>query len=162
MIAIAVLSFIFTSGHTSGVHITDEHLHTTKGDQLTPVELDHLSPSTFIVYQYGVNIMRLLQKAAGAPVVEILIASNLPRNNFTWNAFRNSFFYQYSGNILWVRQQCLDSVGDFVLLVLHCLAHIKAGDFVDDSHTRFLRNFYKVGVICALWQVTYFMPRLLK
>ncbi|XP_064628545.1 uncharacterized protein LOC135488075 [Lineus longissimus] len=136
-------------GHTSGVHITDEHLHTTKGDQLTPVELDHLSPSTFVVYQYGVNIMRLLQKAAGAPVVEILIASNLPRNNFTRNAFRNSFFYQYSGNILWVRQQCLDSVGDFVLLVLHCLAHIKAGDFVDDSHTRFLRNFYKyLQVVC--------------
>ena len=41
----------------------------------------------------------------------------------------------------------MDSVGDFVVLMMHCLAHIKVDDLCDDNNVLFLREFYKVCFI---------------
>lgn len=43
-----------------------------------------------------------------------------------------------------VRRERMDSIGEFVVVILHSLAHIKTGDLTDDSDTVFLREFYKV------------------
>ncbi len=39
----------------------------------------------------------------------------------------------------------MESIGDFLLVVLHCLAHIKTDSLTDDANPMFLRNFYKVS-----------------
>ena len=39
----------------------------------------------------------------------------------------------------------MESIGDFILVILHCLAHIKVDDLKDDANPLFLRNFYKVS-----------------
>ncbi|KAK7810817.1 hypothetical protein U0070_019982, partial [Myodes glareolus] len=44
---------------------------------------------------------------------------------------------------LFVRRECLASVGSFILLLIHCLAHITTGDFNQDSNPRFLGLFYE-------------------
>jgi hypothetical protein len=43
-----------------------------------------------------------------------------------------------------VRKERMDSIGEFVVVILHSLAHIKTGDLSDDGDTVFLREFYKV------------------
>ena len=36
------------------------------------------------------------------------------------------------------------------MVILHCLAHIKVGDFKDDGNPVFLRQFYKVSLIATV------------
>lgn len=59
------------------------------------------------------------------------------------------FSTQHAENTLFVARECLASVGSFVLLLIHCLAHIAAKDLHQDSSPAFLRSFYKVFVMCT-------------
>lgn len=63
---------------------------------------------------------------------------------------RYSFFYEHARKILFVREERLESIGDFVVLILHCLSHILADDLTNDANPRFLRIFYKVYAFCVL------------
>jgi len=84
--------------------------------------------------------------------VTLLLASNLPANNYDRNAFRNSFFYQRSRRLLFVRSDRLTSVGDFAMVVIHCMAHVAVDQLEDDTDPYFLRAFYKVSIffVCFL------------
>jgi hypothetical protein len=112
---------------------------------LIPVDINELSPASFVVYRFGVFVTQLLEHRMNVPPVTLLLASNLPPNNYDNNAFRNSFFYEHSRQILFVREERLHSVGDFVVVIMHCLAHILADDLSDDQNPLFLRAFYKVS-----------------
>ena len=111
---------------------------------LVPLDTESLTPSDFVVYRFGIMTAQMLQREASLPGMTILLASNLPPNNYSRNCFRNSFFYQHLQNILYVRKERMRTVGEFVLVIIHCLAHIKVGNLVDDSNPFFLREFYKV------------------
>ncbi len=115
-----------------------------KGD-LIPVDVQSLRPSDFVVYRFGVFVVQLLHNQNHLPEVSVLLASNLPPNNYTRNCFRNSFHYQHAGKLLFIRKERMESVGEFVLVVMHCLAHIKAGDLTDDTNPLFLRAFYQAS-----------------
>lgn len=43
----------------------------------------------------------------------------------------------------------MESVGDFLVVIMHCLAHIKIEDLVDDQNPLFLREFYKAFRLCC-------------
>ena len=130
-----------------------------KGD-LVPVDIQSLRPSDFVVYRFGVFISHLLRSQTQFPEVTILLASNLPPNNYSKNCFRNSFFYEHLRKILFVRRERMESVGEFILVVMHCLAHIKAGDLTDDANPLFLREFYQVSVcVCGRECVVCFCPQ---
>ncbi|XP_062603182.1 uncharacterized protein LOC134264959 [Saccostrea cucullata] len=119
-----------------------------KGD-LKPADINQISPAQFVIYRFGVFVTRLLHQTIGTPEVSLLLATNLPPNNYKRNAFRNSVFYEHSRKILFVRRERMDSIGEFVVVILHSLAHIKTGDLSDDSDTVFLREFYKaLRVVC--------------
>ncbi|RUS80256.1 hypothetical protein EGW08_011985, partial [Elysia chlorotica] len=65
------------------------------------------------------------------------------------NAFRNSIFYEHAKKILFIRRERMDSIGEFVMVIVHSLAHIKSGDLTDDSHPLFMREFYRaLRVVC--------------
>ena len=115
-----------------------------KGD-LAPVDINNITPSQFVIYRYGVFVIRLLNQNIGTPDVSLLLASNLPPNNYDKNAFRNSVFYEHRRKIMFVRRERMESIGEFVVVILHTLAHIKVGDMTDDSNTMFLREFYRVS-----------------
>ena len=71
------------------------------------------------------------------------------------NAFRNSIFYEHTRNILFVRHERMESIGEFVMVIVHSLAHIHSGDMTDDRNTLFLRQFYKVCLLisCVLMKI---------
>ena len=114
-----------------------------RGDIL-PVDINEISPSQFVVYRFGVFVIRLLHRTIGSPEVTLLLASNLPPNDYERNCFRHSFFFEHARGILFIRRERLESIGDFVLLIVHCMAHLAAKDLKDDAHPLFLRQFYKV------------------
>ena len=41
----------------------------------------------------------------------------------------------------------METVGEFVLVVMHCMAHIKVVELTDDYNPHFLREFYKVRIL---------------
>ena len=112
---------------------------------LVAVDIEKLRPANFVVYRFGVFVSNLLQARNDMPEVTILVASNLPPNNYTRNCFRNSFHYEHATKILFVREERMETVGEFVLIVIHCLSHIKVDDLTDDYNPDFLREFYKVS-----------------
>ncbi|KAM5320104.1 uncharacterized protein AAES06_019493 isoform 1-T1 [Glossophaga mutica] len=112
-------------------------------EELITVQPMDLSAREFVVYQYGLSILHLLIPQLHTPEVTLQIASCLPAMETSDNAFQGSFFYQSDENILFVKRECLASVGSFILLLIHCLAHITAEDFHQDSNPAFLRSFYK-------------------
>lgn len=103
-----------------------------KGD-LKPADINQISPAQFVIYRFGVFVTRLLHETIGTPEVSLLLASNLPPNNYEHNAFRNSVFYEHAKKILFVRRERMDSIGEFVVVILHSLAHIKTGDLTCSS-----------------------------
>ncbi|KAI5620779.1 hypothetical protein C0J50_19651 [Silurus asotus] len=121
--------------------------------ELVKVAADTLNPREFLIYQHGQLLLQLLYTHKVAPAVELQLASSLPANNYRCNAFRNSFYYQVfvakeTENILYVRQQRLQSVGGFSLLLLHCAAHISTGQLSVDTNVSFQRAFFKVLQVC--------------
>ncbi|KAE8295318.1 hypothetical protein D5F01_LYC06244 [Larimichthys crocea] len=104
--------------------------------ELIPLDPAVLNPREFLVYQHGIFLMHTLNNLK-------LIAASLPNNNYSNNAFRNSFFYQEAEETLFVRRQRLQSVGGFSLLLLHCLSHVKINNMSSDSSPAFQRLFFK-------------------
>lgn len=64
--------------------------------------------------------------------------------NLTSIFYRHSFFYERAKKILFIRKERLENLGEFVLVIVHCLSHIATNDLRDDSKPLFLRFFYKV------------------
>lgn len=58
------------------------------GGELTPVDIRDISPSQFVIYRFGVFVSQLMQELIGSPEVSILLAANLPQNDYTKNAYR--------------------------------------------------------------------------
>ncbi|XP_056178907.1 uncharacterized protein LOC130141767 [Falco biarmicus] len=120
----------------------------TQEGELTVIDPTTLSAREFLIYQYGISVLQFLRFHIDAPEINLCVASSLPLSNDTGNAFRNSFFYQNSKNKLFVRRDCLRSVGSFLLLLVHCSAYITAADFSHDTSPLFLRLFYQALKAC--------------
>ncbi|XP_038549320.1 uncharacterized protein si:dkey-103g5.4 [Micropterus salmoides] len=116
--------------------------------ELIPLDLSVLNPREFLVYQHGLFLMHTLHNLKLTPDISLQIAASLPNNNYSNNAFRNSFFYQEAEETLFVRRQRLQSVGGFSLLLLHCLSHITVKDIISDSSPAFQRLFFKILQAC--------------
>ncbi|KAM4646161.1 uncharacterized protein AAGF69_013303 isoform 5-T5 [Amazona ochrocephala] len=117
-------------------------------EELTIVDPASLSPKEFVIYQYGISILQFLRFHIDAPEINLCLASSIPLSNAIGNAFRNSFFYQNSKHKLFILKDCLSSVGGFLLLLVHCLAHITAADFNHDTNPLFLRLFHQALKAC--------------
>lgn len=119
-------------------------------DELVPVDLNTLSGRSFVVYKFGCFITDLLSVHCHNIPVTLLLATKLPPNtHLERNAYRNSFFFDANNRILYLRADRMDNVGEFVVVIVHCLAHIAAGDLRDDSNPVFLKEFHQgLAVTC--------------
>ncbi|CAM2107714.1 unnamed protein product [Caretta caretta] len=122
-------------------------LMTHKGE-LIPVHPLTLSAREFVIYQYGISILQFLRPHINAPEINLCVASSIPLSNTTGNAFQNSFYHQISENKLFILREYLGCVGSFILLLVHCLAHITAADLSQDSSPAFQRLFYQALKAC--------------
>ncbi|XP_014740107.1 PREDICTED: uncharacterized protein LOC106858121 [Sturnus vulgaris] len=128
--------------------------------ELSAVDPAALSPREFVVFQYGLSILQFLTFHIQAPEFTLAVASSLPQSDAPGNAFRNSFFYQmgifkfflfFSQNSkkkLFILRECLGSGGGFLLVLVHCWAHVTAGDLSHDSNPLFLSLFHQALKAC--------------
>ena len=118
---------------------------------LRPTETSSLTAAEFVVYRFGAFVARLLQHASPATTsddgggVVLLLADSLPPNDYSHNCFRRSVFYERAKRALFIRRERTAAVGDFVVVVVHCLAHVAVDDMANDANPAFLRRFYWVG-----------------
>ena len=145
--------FVSVGGDYSRAYIDVKDAQWLCEGELAPADINNISPSQFVVYRFGVFVIRLLHKTIGTPEVTLLLANNLPSNNYTNNCFRHSFFYERARRILFVRRERMESIGDFILVIVHTLAHIHADDLADDANPIFLRTFYKVSLLCFFFNL---------
>ncbi|XP_021552289.1 uncharacterized protein LOC110586402 [Neomonachus schauinslandi] len=112
-------------------------------EELITVQPTDLSAREFVVCQYDLSVLNLLIPELHAPEITLQIVSRLPAMDASDNAFQGSFFYQSAENTLFVGRESLASARSFILLLIHCLAHIATEDFRQDANPAFLRSFYK-------------------
>ena len=141
--------FFFSAPGEGYIDIKDDTLW-ADDDDLVPVDLNKLPARAFVTYKFGSFIVDLLAVHCHHLPVTLLLADKLPPNkHLQRNAYRNSFFYDANNRILYVRAERMDNVGEFVLVLVHCLSHIAAGDLRDDSHPGFLKEFHHaLAVLC--------------
>ncbi|XP_062817302.1 trichohyalin-like [Anolis carolinensis] len=133
---------------TSFRDIMDIQMIPKSGESLVPLVPSSLSTKEFVIYQYGIVVLRFLRPLIGGPEIDLRLASSIPLSNAPGNAFQHTFYYQPSGHKLFVLRQCLGCVGSFLLLLVHCLAHIAANDLGHDSNPAFRRLFHQALKAC--------------
>ena len=115
-----------------------------------PVDLNSIPVRAFVVYKFGVFIIDLLCRNRKYPSVHLLLADKIPPNkNLVRNAYRNSFRFESHNRILYIRLSRLDNVGEFVVVLVHTLAHIKTDTLADDMDPLFIKEFYRSLSICC-------------
>ena len=119
-----------------------------EGAAPTIVRPESITAGRYAAYRFGLFVMDLLEAKLGFPKPPVLLASTLPRvssslgNNYHHNTYRRSVYYERASKALFVRVERLDSPGGFAVMLVHTLAHLKAGDMVDDTSEGFLRQYY--------------------
>jgi len=91
--------------------------------------------------EFGLRIAHMI----GLKHLSIQAAYSLPPSTASGNAFCNSYYYSSGDNTLLVHTNRLSSSGDFGLVVIHALSHIKVNpdDLSNDNDPKFLAEFYK-------------------
>jgi hypothetical protein len=112
-------------------------------DEPAPGEALILVPDIDIAVQERARIDfgKKLAVMIGIKNLDIQAARSLPPPAASHNAFSNSYFYRPADNVLFVHQNRLTSSGDFGLVVIHALSHIKVSSlylflcsYVCDQH----------------------------
>jgi len=115
-----------------------------------PVDINSIPVRAFVVYKFGAFIINLLCQNRRHPPVHLLLADKIPPNkNLVRNAYRNSFKFDSHNQILYIRLCRLDNVGEFVVVLVHTLAHIKTDSLTDDMDPQFIKEFYRSLSICC-------------
>lgn len=111
-----------------------------QGEELLAVKDDKLSLQECARIQFG----RRLAEMVGIQHLEIVAASSLPPSLLTNNSFKNSYHFDASINALYIHTSRLSSSGDFGLVAIHALSHIKINpsDLSNDSDPAFMNEFY--------------------
>jgi len=120
-------------------------------EKLAPVDLDDLNAREFVIYKFSCFIRDLLGVHCFHKPVHILLADKLPPNStLSQNAYRNSFYYDPNNRLLYLRRDRLENVGEFILVLVHTLAHTHVEDMRSDSDPKFVKEFYKaLSVVCS-------------
>ena len=115
-----------------------------------PVDLNSIPVRAFVVYKFGLFIIDLLCRNRKYSSVHLLLADKIPPNkSLVRNAYRNSFKFESHNRILYIRLCRLDNVGEFVVVLVHTLAHIKTDTLADDMDPQFIKEFYQSLSICC-------------
>jgi hypothetical protein len=94
-----------------------------QGNELIVIPAQDLSVQEAAKLTFSQHLLQLL----GLTNLEVQIAKSLPpsSNGYEHNAFKNSYFYDDHAGVLFIHLNRLSSSGDFGLVAIHALSHIK-------------------------------------
>ena len=103
-----------------------------------------LEPALQIVFNYAQSLVNHLCDRMDLEQVKVVVATSLPHNAMTNNAFRNSYHYNEALKTVFVREYLFDSkLGKLTLALAHFVAHLRSQAFEDDGDMGFLIHFFK-------------------
>ena len=113
----------------TGEDFVDDKDKTWDGDkELKPLDINKLNARSLVIYKFGCHVAQLIARRCQHSPVNILLADSIPSNpQLSRNMYRNSFAFDANNRILYLRAARLETVGEYVLVLTHCLAHIKSG-----------------------------------
>lgn len=97
----------------------------------------------------GAALVSLL--SVSTPHVSLQLVTRLPRPSpaLASNPFSNLFLYDPVDRVLSVRDEVAGDVGDFAMVVVHTLAHIRSEDWTETGPV-FLRELLVLGRLTTL------------
>jgi hypothetical protein len=100
-----------------------DSMNPPEGNGLIQVSQEELSVQETAKLTFSQNLAQLL----GLAQLEIRVARSLPpaTDGYKSNAFKGSYFYDEGAQVLHIHLNRLTSSGDFGLVVIHALSHIK-------------------------------------
>ena len=112
-----------------------------QGEELRQTLPEKLSVQEKARIQFG----KRLAEMVGIKNLAIVAAGSLPPSQLSNNSFKNSYHFNASANTLYIHISRLSSSGDFGLVVIHALSHIKINpdDLSNDSDPVFMNEFYR-------------------
>ena len=124
------------------------------------VRVADLPTEPLIVYCFANTLRENIRTRAGVtlPHVELKVASQLPNPKSNFYAYRHTCYFEpaksggSSAGTLWVRESRLTTIGEFCVVMLHALAHVKASvnpETWNDSDPAFLKEFYGLLECCT-------------
>jgi hypothetical protein len=138
------------SWNAAAVDAADATLAQSGTGELVALDARELSPYQFVAFKFGTFVAELLQKVTGFPRVNVLLARSLPRSTYGNNAYRNSVYWEPQQSTLWLHVARVENVGTFVLVLVHAMAHVAAGQMTDDADVQFVRLLYRgMRDVCA-------------
>ncbi|XP_072094444.1 uncharacterized protein [Mobula birostris] len=119
---------------------------------LIPADLGNLSPHHFVIYRFGCSITHLLYSSCDYAPLTLLMADDVPNEQDIHcknRSYTNGFYYDADNRILYIRSAWLNNVGQLIVLILHVMAHVKAGIQINDDHPTFTEEFDHAVAILA-------------
>ncbi len=119
--------------------------------KLKAVDVGALSPRQLQNYQLGLLMAGMAAEENALPTVRLLLADQLPHNDYEHNAFRHSTHFDPKSRTLFLRRERAENAADFLLCLLHAMSHAQVGDMRDDEDPMFRAVFFKVSAFekCA-------------
>ncbi|KAM8927608.1 uncharacterized protein RCH25_007839 [Pelodytes ibericus] len=113
---------------------------------LVPLDMSKLSAHQLIVYRFGCAILRLLCPSCVQKPLQLLIADTIPRTS-AWKEREDLLvgesYYDMENKVLFIPGTCLEHAGYMIAVIVHALAHIKAGLNQVPGHPDFLKAINK-------------------
>jgi hypothetical protein len=109
-----------------------------QGEEMVPKQ--KLSVQEKAKMAFGSRLVELV----GLPTLQFTAVTSLPPSTLTNNAFKNSYHFDDKKSELFIHSDRLTSSGDFGLVCIHALSHIKVNptDLSNDNDPKFAAEFY--------------------
>ncbi|SPQ96664.1 unnamed protein product (mitochondrion) [Plasmodiophora brassicae] len=116
-------------------------------------DLATVSAPVFLCHRLGQALVSLL--SVSTPHVSLQLVTRLPRPSpaLASNPFSNLFLYDPVDRVLSVRDEVAGDVGDFAMVVVHTLAHIRSEDWTETGPV-FLRELLVLVRLLSLQALT--------
>ena len=111
---------------TNPAPLYQDNTEPSSGSELVVVPDENMPVQDQARLDFGKSLAGMV----GLHHIELKAVSALPPSNVENNSFKNSYFYDHQSKILYVHSSRLTSSGDFGLIVIHALSHIKVCSFI--------------------------------
>lgn len=109
------------AGISLGYQDADDAATTSSVKEVQELQKDELPPQAGPRIEFAEHIL----KSLGVSDLKVCIAKAIPASSLTDNAFKNSFFYDADHKKLFIHAKRLQNSGDFSLVLIHAVSHIK-------------------------------------
>jgi len=111
------------------------------GETLESIDESDLTMLLTARIEFGMKLSSMV----GVKNLIIKAAKTLAPSKAINNAFKSSYFYDHASNTLHVHHKKISQSGDFGLVMIHALSHIKVNpkDLSNDADIMYMAEFYK-------------------